>query len=420
MNSPSTSRDGHLGAPLALRSGQTLPNRLMKSALSEGLAEPDGAPGVRLETLYRRWSTGGYGLLVTGNVMVDHRHLGEPGNVVVEDERHLAALTRWAGSYREHGGLIWAQLNHPGRQANQRTGRNRPVAPSAIAARVPGAAKPRALADEEIREIIERFGTTAAVVEAAGFDGVQIHGAHGYLVTQFLSPRTNRRDDAWGGDPERRRAFVVEVLRSIRASVSPGFSVGIKLNSADFQRGGFTEDESREVVRALVAAGIDLIEISGGSYEAPAMMGVMAESTRAREAYFLDYARTVREVAGQTPIAVTGGFRTRAAMEQALADDDCDIIGLGRPACVTPDAAKALLEDGRERLDAPPLRVGARGLIGRLTDLRPLDSAVNLQWHAEQLHRMGAGHDPDPTRPWWRTLSSMVRNGPAALRPKRS
>ncbi|MFB4315876.1 NADH:flavin oxidoreductase/NADH oxidase family protein [Actinomadura sp. 21ATH] len=410
---------GLLGSPLTLRSGGVLPNRLMKSALSEGLADPGGAPGTRLTNLYRRWGEGGYGLLVTGNVMIDHRQLSEPGQVIVEDDRHLAALARWAGSYHEHGGQIWVQLNHPGRQANQRTGRHRPVAPSAIAARVPGAAKPRELTDAEIREIITRFGTAAAVVEAAGFDGVQIHGAHGYLVTQFLSPRTNHRDDGWGGDPERRRAFVLEVLRAIRANVGPGFRVAVKLNSADFQRGGFTEEESREVVRALVAEGIDLIEISGGSYEAPAMMGVLAESTREREAYFLDYARTVRDVAGDVPIAVTGGFRTRAAMERALADRDCDIIGIGRPACITPDAPRALLERGQQRLDAPTIRIGARGLVGRLTDLRPADSALNLLWHAEQLHRMATGLDPDPARPWWRTLGSAVRIGPSALRPKR-
>ncbi|ROO86733.1 2,4-dienoyl-CoA reductase-like NADH-dependent reductase (Old Yellow Enzyme family) [Actinocorallia herbida] len=417
--SPTPVDRGRLGAPLAFREGRSLSNRLMKSALSEGLAEPDGAPGARLEELYRRWSTGGYGLLVTGNVIVDHRHLGEPGNVVVEDDRHLAALTRWAAAYKANGGPIWAQLNHPGRQANQRTGRHRPVAPSAIAARVPGAAKPRALRDEEVRDIIGRFGTAAAVIEAAGFDGVQIHGAHGYLVTQFLSPLSNLRDDAWGGDPERRRAFVIEVFRAIRAGVAPGFGVGIKLNSADFQRGGFTEAESREVVRALVAEGVDLIEVSGGSYEAPAMMGVLAESTRAREAYFLDYARTVRDVAGEVPIAVTGGFRTRAAMERALADGDCDVIGIGRPACLTPDAGAALLDRGRDRLDAPAIRAGARALLGRLTDLRKVDSAVNLQWHADQLHRMAAGLDPDPALPWWRTLTSMLRRGPGALRPKR-
>ncbi|MEU8800462.1 NADH:flavin oxidoreductase/NADH oxidase family protein [Spirillospora sp. NPDC048819] len=411
---------GSLGTSLALRSGLTLPNRLLKSALSEGLAEPGGAPGTRLANLYRRWGDGGYGLLITGNVMIDRRHMSEPGQVIVEDDRHLVALTRWAGSYHEHGGPIWVQLNHPGRQANQRTGRHRPVAPSAITARVPGAAKPRALTDLEIREIITRFATAAAVVQAAGFDGVQIHGAHGYLVTQFLSPRTNRRDDAWGGDPERRRAFVVEVVRAIRASTGPGFSVGIKLNSADFQRGGFSEEESREVVGTLISEGIDLIEVSGGSYEAPAMMGVLAESTRAREAYFLDYARTVREIAGQVPIAVTGGFRSRTAMEQALADHDCDIIGIGRPACITPDAPRALLERGQQQLHAPTIRVGARGLIGRLIDLRSVDSALNLLWHADQLHRIAAGLDPDPARPWWRTLNSVIRTGPSALRPKRN
>ncbi|MFI0351122.1 NADH:flavin oxidoreductase/NADH oxidase family protein [Actinomadura sp. 9N407] len=416
----STPAGGRLGSSLTLPSGRTLANRLMKSALSEGLAEPGGAPGTRLANLYRRWGDGGYGLLVTGNIMIDHRHLSEPGQVIIEDDRHLAALTRWAGSYHEHGGPLWAQLNHPGRQANQRAGRHRPVGPSAIAARVPGAAKPRALTDREIREIIARFGTAAAVAEAAGFDGVQIHGAHGYLVTQFLSPGSNQRDDAWGGDPERRRAFVVEVLRAVRASVGAGFPVGIKLNSADFQRGGFTEEESHGVVRTLIAEGVDLIEISGGSYEAPAMMGVLPESTRAREAYFLDYARTVREIAGQVPIAVTGGFRTRAAMERALAERDCDIIGIGRPACITSDAPRALLERGQERLDAPVIRVGARGLIGRLTDLPPVDSALSLLWHADQLHRMAAGLDPDPTRPWWRTLNSVIRIGPSALRPKRS
>ncbi|GAB2826632.1 NADH:flavin oxidoreductase/NADH oxidase family protein [Actinocorallia aurea] len=420
MESHVQPREGRLSGPLVLRSGQVLPNRVMKSALSEGLAESGGAPGVRLETLYRRWASGGYGLTVTGNVMVDGRHLGEPGNVVVEDERHLAALTRWADGCRAGGGPVWVQLNHPGRQANRRVGRNRPVAPSAVAARVPGAARPRALDDTEIRDIVRRFGASAAIVEAAGFDGVQIHAAHGYLVTQFLSPAANLRDDAWGGDPERRRRFVLEVLRAVRAAVSPGFSVGIKLNSADFQRGGFTEEESRGVVGALAAEGVDLIEISGGSYEAPAMMGVMAESTRAREAYFLDYARTVRAVAGDVPIAVTGGFRTRAAMERALADGDCDLIGLGRPACTTPDAADALLVRGRDRLDVPQMRMGARAVLGRLTDLRPLDSAVDLQWHADQLHRMAAGRDPDPSRPWWSSLLSMLSTGPTALRPRRS
>src|SRR5207244_3729875 len=165
---------------------------------------------------------------------------------------------------------------------------------------------------------IERFATAAVVCETAGFDGVQIHAAHGYLVTQFLSPLTNLRDDEWGGDAPRRRRFLIEIVRRVRQRVSPGFAVGVKLNSADFQRGGFTEEESRDVVAALADEQIDLIEISGGNYESPAMSGSAAASTRAREAYFLEYAASVRAAAGTVPLAVTGGFRSVAAIEDAI------------------------------------------------------------------------------------------------------
>ena len=182
---------------------------------------------------------------------------------------------------------------------------------------LPGSPTPRELTSPEIEDIIQRFVTAAAVCETAGFDGVQVHGAHGYLVTQFLSPLTNLRDDDWGGDPSRRMRFLLEIVRRIRARVSPGFAVSVKLNSADFRRGGFSEDESRDVVAALAGEGLDMIEISGGNYESPAMSGSAAASTRAREAYFLDYARTVRQLAGDVPLAVTGGFRSREACRSA-------------------------------------------------------------------------------------------------------
>lgn len=405
---------------LTLRSGGTLPNRLMKSALSESLGTAAGAPTLRLDRLYARWAHGGYGLVVTGNVMVDHRQLGEPGNVIVEDERHLPALRRWAATFERSPSLLWAQINHPGRQANPLVARNRPVAPTAIAAKIPGMATPRALEDAEIRELIERYATTAAVLEQAGFDGVQIHGAHGYLVTQFLSPLSNLRDDEWGGDAERRRRFVLEILAAIRARTSPGFGVGIKLNSADVQRGGFEPGEADDLVRALVAGGIDLIEVSGGTYEAPEMMGTFRASTAAREAYFLEFAQQVREAAAGVPIAVTGGFRSRAAMDGALAAGECDVIGLGRGACTTPDAGAQLL-GGAERVDVHSVRFGARRLVGRAIDLRTADGALDMQWHTDQLHRLGAGHEPDLARPWWRTVGAMlVRNGWGSLKPKRS
>ncbi len=280
-------------------------------------------------------------------------------------------------------------------------------------------ATPRELSTAEIDEIIDKFAETARVAESSGFGGVQIHAAHGYLVAQFLSPLSNQRTDEWGGDPERRRRFLIEIVRRIRSAVAPGFAVSVKLNSADFQRGGFSEDESREVVRVLTEESVDLIEISGGSYESPAMMGkAQKQSTRDREAYFLEYAETVRAIAGDIPLAVTGGFRSRSAMVEALASGACDVIGLGRPTITIPDAATVLLESDRERLTVPTVEFGARKLLGKVADISMLDGALDLQWHTDQLHRMGDGSEPDPARPWWKTLGTMVRrNGIDALRP---
>jgi 2,4-dienoyl-CoA reductase-like NADH-dependent reductase (Old Yellow Enzyme family) len=406
--------------PLSLPCGQVLPNRIMKAALSEALGDKRNAPDHRLERLYSTWARGGYGLLITGNVMVDRMQLGEPGNIVIEDERNLDALSRWAKTTQDAGVPIWVQLNHPGRQANLLALGHTPVAPSPIPLNLPGASTPRELTAAEIEDIIERFATAAAVCEAAGFNGVQVHGAHGYLVAQFLSPLTNRREDDWGGDPERRMRFVLEVVRRIRARVSPGFAVGIKLNSADFQRGGFTEEESRGVVAALAQEGLDLIEVSGGSYEQPAMMGSAAASTRAREAYFLDYARTVRDVTGDIPLAVTGGFRSRAAMDEAIQTGECDVVGIGRPTATTPDAADVVLSKRAEALPSHQQRYGMRAILSKVADLKTLDGMLDLNWHTDQLHRVGAGLEPDLQRGRLATTVALLRrNGRASLRPKR-
>lgn len=406
--------------PLTLPCGQVLPNRIMKAALSEALGNTNNSPDGRLEQLYTTWSRGGYGLLITGNVMIDRTQLGEPGNVVIEDERDLDALTRWAKTTKNAGVPIWVQLNHPGRQSNPLNLGHTPVAPSPIPLNMPGAATPRELTPAEIEDIIERFAAAAVVCETAGFDGVQIHGAHGYLVAQFLSPLTNQRDDAWGGDSDRRMRFVIEVVRRIRARVSPGFAVGIKLNSADFQRGGFTEDESRGVVAALAREGLDLIEVSGGSYEEPAMMGTAAASTRAREAYFLEYARTVRSLVGDIPLAVTGGFRSRAAMDTAVESGECDVVGIGRPTATTTDAADMILAGRTEALTAHQLRAGMRGVLGKITDLKGLDGMLDLGWHTDQLHRVGAGLQPDLNRGRIATaLALLRRNGRTSFGRKR-
>lgn len=409
-----------LADPLDLPCGIRLPNRIAKAAMSEALGDGDNSPDERIVTLYRRWAHGGYGLLITGNIMVDRRHLGEPANVAIEDDRAISQLTAWSKAVHDGGAAIFAQLNHPGRQSNLLNIGHRPVAPSAVALALPGAAVPRELTAAEIEDIVERFATAAAVCEEAGFDGVQVHAAHGYLVTQFLSPLTNLRNDEWGGDPERRMRFLLEVVRRIRERVSPGFAVSVKLNSADFQRGGFSEHDSRAVVAALAREAVDLIEVSGGSYESPAMSGSAAPSTRAREAYFLDYARSVRDAAGSVPLAVTGGFRTRSGMQEALTSGDCDVVGIARPTVTTTDSAGALLNGRTATLTTHEIEVGMRGLIGRFADLKTLDGVLNLSWNTDQLHRLARGQEPDLDRGALRTALAMLRrNGRISRTPRR-
>ena len=388
-----------LAAPLVLPCGAALPNRLAKSAMSENLADADHAPDGRLERLYTRWGGSGAGLLVTGNVMIDRGALGEPHNVVIEDDRALDALRRWATAAQSGSSPTWVQLNHPGRQSPS-TLSKAPVGPSAVPLRLPGAAfrPPRALTEAEIEGLVGRFARAAGVCQRAGFAGVQVHGAHGYLVSQFLSPLSNVRTDGWGGDPARRRRFLVEVVRAIRAEVGPSYPISVKLNSADFQRGGFSEAESMEVVEVLEAEGVDLLEISGGTYEKPQMTGVpQRASTVSREAYFLDYAAKVR---GRTklPLWLTGGFRTRVGMEEALTSGAVDVIGLARPMALEPELPRGLL-DGR---------VAESQVAPRRTGLRQLDGLLEVSWYTWQLHRLAAGREPDPGVWPWTVLAGMA------------
>ncbi|MEZ6187191.1 MAG: NADH:flavin oxidoreductase/NADH oxidase family protein [Planctomycetota bacterium] len=397
-----------LDAPLTLPCGATLPNRIAKAAMSEQLADPGGVPGEALRALYRRWGAGGAGLLITGNVMIDPRALGEPGNVVLERPGAFSAFADWADAARSEGSQVWVQLNHPGRQSPRMLS-PQPVAPSAVALQGlgPAFAPPRALETHEVGAIVERFGDAAELCMRAGFDGVQVHAAHGYLISQFLSPLVNLRTDAWGGDPVRRRRFLLEVVRACRARTRPGFAVGVKLNSADFQRGGFSEDESLEVVRLLGEEGVDLIEVSGGTYEKVAMWeGTQQASTRKREAYFLEFAERARRVT-EVPLMLTGGFRSRAGMAEALASGAVDVIGLARPLAAEPDLPRRLL--AREAEAALPIRIS----VG----VRKLNALAEASWYQLQIQRMSRGEDPRPELSSVRALFAGLRG--AFRRPRR-
>ncbi len=382
-----------LNQPLTLPNGTVLRNRLAKAAMSETLATYDNRPTPELVQLYRRWGSSGLGLILTGNVMIDRRALGEPGNVAIEDERDLPVLRQWAQTATGQGAAIWVQLNHPGKQSTK--GLNAVnLAPSAVPFREDMATlfeTPREATPREIQDIIERFGRSAAICKKAGFGGVQIHGAHGYLVSQFLSPHHNRRSDEWGGSPEKRRRFVLAVYTEIRRQVGPGFPVAIKLNSADFQRGGFTEEESLETIRALADAGIDLIEISGGTYEAPAMGGAAQDakkaSTMAREAYFLEFAEQVR-AAVKLPLMVTGGFRTAAGMHAALRSGALDLVGLARLLALDPDAPAALLQGRDSPQQVRPIKTGLKA-VDRM-------GVMEVWWYERQLKRIARGQSPRP------------------------
>jgi len=388
MSSPSPS---FIARSLELPSGTILPNRLVKSAMSETVADADGAPGERMVRLYDRLGRGGAGLLISGHVIVSSDGLGEPGNVLVEDARHVESLRAWATAAQANGSLLFAQLNHTGRQSPRRISAQ-PVAPSAVPLRgfFGTFAPPRALSEREIEILVERFATAATVVKDAGFAGAQVHAAHGYLISQFLSPLTNRREDGWGGSIGGRMRFLLAIVRAIKAAVGPSFPISVKLNSADFQRGGFEVGDAKEVAIALQNEGISILEVSGGNYESPAMAGGgglaggVRESTRLREAYFLEYAREIRQVT-KVPILLTGGMRTASVMNEVLASGAVDLIGLARPIAAEPDLPKRLLSG----------EAAGAATFDLATGIKKVDDMLQIFWFQKQLHRMADGLPPD-------------------------
>ncbi len=394
-----------LSRPLPLPCGASLPNRLGKAAMTEGLATARGLPTEALATLYGLWSDGGAGLLLSGNIQIDADHLERPGNVVIDREPDVemaTALSNWASAATRNGNHFWAQLSHGGRQT-QKMVNPHPKAPSAVKVGLPGGqfGEPVALTVDEIIEIVHRFAVAALACKEAGFTGVQVHAAHGYLMSSFLSPRTNQREDQYGGSLENRARALLDSVKAVRAAVGREFPVSVKLNSADFQKGGFAFEDSLQVAEWLEQAGVDLIEISGGTYEQPKLLNIegieaveeqnVAHSTIAREAYFVDFARAM-QARVDIPLMVTGGFRRRDAMEQAIDSGAADLIGIGRPLCVD-TAAPAQLLAGAEELsryeNQLALFPGWLGFLTRIDALRSLAGFAVQYWFYAQLDELG-------------------------------
>ncbi|MDY7066173.1 NADH oxidase [Pseudomonas extremaustralis] len=375
-------------APLQLPNGQILSNRIAKAAMEENMADAQQAPSRELKRLYKAWADGEPGLLLSGNVMIDRRAMTGPGGVVLEDEQQLDSFREWADVARDKGVQFWLQLSHPGRQTPANL-RQQALAPSAVALDLGGFskmfAKPKAMTEDDIQDVIKRFATSARLAEKAGFTGVQIHGAHGYLLSQFLSPLSNQRTDRWGGSLENRARLLLEVINAVRASVSPSFCVAVKLNSADFQRGGFEEADARAVIKMLNPLPIDLLELSGGSYEAPAMQGDARDGrTLAREAYFLEFAGEVAAIANM-PVMVTGGIRRLPVVQQVL-DSGIAMAGIATALTLEP----RLIKHWREGRDLNPQ------LKSINWQRKPLAALATLAVVRDQMRRLSRGQRPNP------------------------
>ena len=393
--------------------GQTAKNRLFKSAMEEQLAH-NHQPSQALVRLYDAWAKGGAGVLVTGNVMVAENGKGSANDVVLTDERSLPVLEQWAKAGTQNDTLLIMQINHAGKQSPKVLSPV-PVAPSAVPLQgMEGFINPpRALENDEIEVLIRQFARTAEIADKAGFSGVQIHGAHGYLVSQFLSPHHNRRTDKWGGSLENRMRFLVEIYQAIRAAVRPEFLVGLKLNSADFQKGGFDEHDSIQVVQKMSELGIDFIEISGGNYESPAMMAEKA-STQAREAFFIDYAEKARAVS-QVPLIITGGFRSEPAMNDALNSKHLDFVGIARPLTLMPDLPNRIKQGTYQTIATRRAKTGVAAIDNKL------GAVLELNWYAVQMALIAAGKQPNPQLSAWKVLlKTLWENGKAGMSTGRS
>lgn len=378
-----------INSPFTLPCGVIVPNRLVKAATTERLSDPYFKPGKELIHLYERWSDTGAGLIITGNVMVDRTHCESAGNVALDDATNIEDLKKWTAAGTKNGNQLWTQLSHSGRQTSKFV-KKRPKSASDVQLKKMGLfGKPVPLTEEEILEVISNFRIAAKNSKAAGFTGVQIHAAHGYLLNQFLSPITNKREDQWGGSIQNRSRLLKEIIVAVRQEVGDDFPISVKLNSADFQRGGFDEKDSLEVINMLEELGVDLLEISGGTYEKLAFFLLneenAKESTKKREAYFLDFAQKVREFS-KLPLLLTGGFRTYDFANECIQNGEIDFIGMARPFITNIDEIKGFLNGEVKELSNLIVRTG----------FKMFEDSAEGGFYARQLIRLAEGKDIHP------------------------
>lgn len=375
-----------INAQLILPNGVTLKNRIIKSAMSEALADENNNPTQAQIDLFAQWSAGGAALLITGNTPVDRMHLEHAGNFVLDPASDMRQVKALVAAGQSGGAKIIAQLAHAGRQTPEAINAH-PTSISDVKLDLDGYGMPTTASDADFSSIIAKFVRSAKLAQEAGFDGVELHAAHGYLLSSALSPRVNTRTDRWGGSLENRARLTLEVVRAVHTAVDPRFIVAVKLNSSDFQKGGFDHAEAVQVAVMLQDEGVDFIEISGGNFEEPTAYQhtSKSKSTEAREAYFLDYAAAIKS-ALTIPLMVTGGFRSASVMNDALESGKTDLIGMGRPFITDPSFAAKLLDGTIDK--APAIE----------QDFPPADSLPRgavLNWFCAQLALAGRAGQPD-------------------------
>ena len=403
-----------LFTPITLPNGTTIKNRFFKSAMSEGMGTKNFQPKKNIATLYKRWAEGGTGLIITGNIMIDPKGTAEPGNIVFDKNSNMEILKNWANQGQQHGAKVMVQLNHPGKQA-PKTVSKQTVAPSAVPLGN-GLNKlfstPRALTTSEVEELVQKFVTSAKVAKEAGFSGVQIHAAHGYLISQFLSPHDNRRTDKYGGSLENRMRFLKEIYLGMREELGKDFTIGIKINSTDFKEDGLTEEDSLKTIIELANLGLDFVEISGGTYERPAMMGATSKSTN--QVFFAEYSKKLKQKI-EIPVVVTGGIRSINAMNTLLNDNTTDFIGIARPLTIDPNIPNKIKQGTYTIVETTRVSTGVKKLD------KIFGSLLGIVYYQVLMQNIAKGKEPKATKNAWPSLIQAVYSqGLAVLFPQRA